>query len=137
MASDWKSEFRIFPTLRGYRRSWLSRDLIAGVSFGAITIPGQLATAHLAGMLKSPDFTGSSQPCLMAAVFAANRHLAIGMDSTIAPMLAAGLLGLGVAAGSAQYIGLALVTALLVGIFLMAIGIAKMGWLGDFLSPPS
>ena len=136
MASDWKSEFRIFPTLRGYRRSWLSRDLIAGVSFGAITIPGQLATAHLAGMPAITGLYGFLAACLMAAVFAANRHLAIGMDSTIAPMLAAGLLGLGVAAGSSQYIGLALVTALLVGIFLMAIGIAKMGWLGDFLSRP-
>lgn len=136
MAGDWKSEFRVFPTLRGYRRSWLSRDVIAGLSFGAITIPGQLATAHLAGMPAITGLYGFLAACLMAAMFAANRHLAIGMDSTIAPMLAAGLVGLGIAAGSPEYTGLALVTAFVVGAFLLAVGIAKMGWVGDFLSRP-
>ena len=28
MAGQWRSEFRVFPTLRGYRRSWLTRDLL-------------------------------------------------------------------------------------------------------------
>ena len=50
MANHWTEEFRLFPTLRGYRRRWLGRDLLAGVTFGAVTMPGQLATAHLAGM---------------------------------------------------------------------------------------
>ena len=91
MAGQWRSEFRVFPTLRGYRRSWLTRDLLAGLSFGAITIPGQLATAaHLAGMPTITGLYGFLAACLMAAMFAANRHLALGMDSTIAPMLAAG-----------------------------------------------
>ncbi len=46
MASRWTEEFRPFPTLRGYRRRWLGGDLMAGVTFGAVTMPGQLATAH-------------------------------------------------------------------------------------------
>ncbi|HAM21417.1 MAG TPA: hypothetical protein DCQ04_03925 [Actinobacteria bacterium] len=136
MASQWKSEFRVFPTLRGYRRSWLTRDLLAGLSFGAITIPGQLATAHLAGMPTITGLYGFLAACLMAALLAANRHLALGMDSTIAPMLAAGLVGVGVAAGSEQYIGLALVTTFMVGFLLLIVGIGKMGWVGDFLSRP-
>lgn len=136
VATGWKSELRLFPTLRGYRRSWLSRDLIAGASFGAITIPGQLATAHLAGMPPITGIYGFFAACLMAALFSANRHLALGMDSTVAPMLAAGLIGLGFASGSAEYVGMALVTTALVGIMLFAIGIGKMGWLGDFLSRP-
>ena len=48
MEIRWPQEFRLFPTLRGYRRQWLGRDLLAGVTFGAVTMPGQLATAHLA-----------------------------------------------------------------------------------------
>ena len=105
MASQWKSEFRVFPTLRGYRRSWLTRDLLAGLSFGAITIPGQLATAHLAGMPTITGLYGFLAACLMAALLAANRHLALGMDSTVAPMLAAGLVGVGVAAGRDCQVG--------------------------------
>ncbi len=110
--------------------------MIAGISFGAITIPGQLATAHLAGMPAITGLYGFLAACLMAAVFAANRHLALGMDSTIAPMLAAGLVALGLTAGSPEYVGMALVTTIVVGIFLLAIGIGKLGWLGDFLSRP-
>lgn len=136
MATQWKSELRLFPTLRGYRRTWLSRDLIAGLSFGAITIPGQLATAHLAGMPAITGLYGFLAACLMAAMFAANRHLALGMDSTIAPMLAAGLVGLGLVAGSPEYVGMALVTTFVVGAILMGIGIGKLGWFGDFLSRP-
>ncbi|MEI2728180.1 MAG: SulP family inorganic anion transporter [Candidatus Nanopelagicales bacterium] len=136
MAGQWRSEFRVFPTLRGYRRSWLTRDLLAGLSFGAITIPGQLATAHLAGMPTITGLYGFLAACLMAAMFAANRHLALGMDSTIAPMLAAGLVSVGVVAGTEQYVGLALVTTLIVGVLLLIVGIGKMGWVGDFLSRP-
>lgn len=136
MAPNWKNELRLFPTLRGYRRSWLSRDLVAGVSFGAVTIPGQLATAHLAGMPAITGLYGFLAACLMAAVFAANRHLALGMDSTIAPMLAAGLVGLGLVAGSPEYVGMALVTTFVVGALLLGIGIGKLGWFGDFLSRP-
>lgn len=134
--SELKSELKVFPTLRGYRRSWLTRDVVAGISFGAITIPGQLATAHLAGMPTITGLYGFVAACLMAALLAANRHLALGMDSTIAPMLAAGLAGLGLATGSPEYIGLALVTTVAVGVMLLIVGIGKMGWVGDFLSRP-
>ena len=44
-----------FASLRGYQIKWLSRDLVAGLMLAAIAIPGQLATARLAGM---PPETG-------------------------------------------------------------------------------
>ena len=45
----------LFASLRGYRIAWLPRDLVAGLMLAAIAIPGQLATARLAGM---PPETG-------------------------------------------------------------------------------
>jgi MFS superfamily sulfate permease-like transporter len=45
----------LFASLRGYRIGWLPRDLVAGLMLAAIAIPGQLATARLAGM---PPATG-------------------------------------------------------------------------------
>ena len=45
----------LFASLRGYRIGWLPRDLVAGLMLAAIAIPGQLATARLAGM---PPETG-------------------------------------------------------------------------------
>ena len=136
MANHWTEEFRLFPTLRGYRRRWLGRDLLAGVTFGAVTMPGQLATAHLAGMPPITGLYGFVVATVVAAAISTNRHLAMGVDSTVAPILAVGLTTLGAVAETSRYIGLALVTTFLVGIFTLIIGVGRLGWVGDFLSRP-
>ena len=136
MAIDWKQEFRLFPTLRGYQRRWLGRDLLAGVTFGAVTMPGQLATAHLAGMPPITGLYGFIVATLIAAAVSTNRHLAMGVDSTVAPILATGLAAAGATAETRYYIALALVSAFLVGLFTLLIGVSRLGWVGDFLSRP-
>ena len=136
MGNVWASEFRLFPTLRGYRRQWLGRDLVAGVTFGAVTMPGQLATAHLAGMPPITGLYGFLVATVIGAAISTNRHLAFGVDSTVAPILAAGLVALDLVEESPRYIGLALVTAFLVGLFTLFVGVARLGWVGDFLSRP-
>lgn len=136
LASRLKEDFRLFPTLRGYRRRWLGRDLLAGVTFGAVTMPGQLATAHLAGMPPITGLYGFVVATIVAAAISTNRHLAMGVDSTVAPILAAGLTALGAVAESQHYIGLALISAFMVGVFTLVIGVGRLGWVGDFLSRP-
>ena len=131
-----REDFRLFPTLRGYRRRWLGRDLVAGVTFGAVTMPGQLATAHLAGMPPITGLYGFVVATVIAAAVSANRHLAMGVDSTVAPILATGLTALGAVAESQHYIGLAVVTTFMVGVFTLVIGAGRLGWVGDFLSRP-
>ncbi|MFJ3519862.1 SulP family inorganic anion transporter [Streptomyces sp. NPDC090131] len=39
----------VLTSLRGYRRVWLRRDVLAGLTVAAIAIPAQMATATLAG----------------------------------------------------------------------------------------
>jgi len=136
LASRLREDFHLFPTLRGYRRRWLGRDLVAGVTFGAVTMPGQLATAHLAGMPPITGLYGFVVATIIAAAVSTNRHLAMGVDSTVAPILAAGLGALGAVSESKHYIGLALVTTFLVGVFTLVIGAGRLGWVGDFLSRP-
>lgn len=136
VGNAWLSEFRLFPTLRGYRRQWLGRDLVAGVTFGAVTMPGQLATAHLAGMPPITGLYGFLVATVIGAAISTNRHLAFGVDSTVAPILAAGLIALDLVEESPRYVGLALVTAFLVGMFTLFVGVARLGWVGDFLSRP-
>jgi SulP family sulfate permease len=131
-----REDFRLFPTLRGYRRRWLGRDLVAGLTFGAVTMPGQLATAHLAGMPPITGLYGFAVATFIAAAISTNRHLAMGADSTVAPILAAGLIALGAVPESQNYIGLAVVTAFLVGVFTLIVGAGRLGWVGDFLSRP-
>ncbi len=136
LATWLREDFRLFPTLRGYRRRWLGRDLLAGLTFGAVTMPGQLATAHLAGMPPITGLYGFVVATIVAAAISTNRHLALGVDSTVAPILAAGLIALGAVPESQFYMGLAMIAAFLVGIFTLIVGAGRLGWMGDFLSRP-
>ena len=70
--------FPPLPDVAYYRRRWLGRDLVAGVTFGAVTMPGQLATAHLAGMPPITGLYGFVVETVIAAAVSTNRHLAMG-----------------------------------------------------------
>jgi MFS superfamily sulfate permease-like transporter len=126
---------RIFASLRGYRIEWLSRDLVAGLMLAAIAIPGQLATARLAGMPPETGIYAFAAGSIAFAVFGANRFMSVGADSTIAPIFAGGLASIAVASGHG-HAQLAPLFALLVGAVLIAIGLLRAGWLATLLSVP-
>lgn len=128
-------QFRLFASLRGYRAAWLSRDLVAGLMLAAIAIPGQLATARLAGMPPETGLYAFAAGSIAFAAFGANRFMSVAADSTIAPIFAGGLAS--IAVGSAlAYPQLASLLALMVGIVLVAVGLLRAGWLATLLSVP-
>ena len=92
----------LFASLRGYRIGWLPRDLVAGLMLLAIAMPGQLATARLAGMPPQTGLYAFVAGSLAFAAFGANRFMSVAADSTIAPIFAGGLASIAVA-GSAGY----------------------------------
>jgi MFS superfamily sulfate permease-like transporter len=124
-----------FSSLRGYRIEWLPRDLVAGLMLSAIAIPGQLATARLAGMSPQTGLYAFAAGSLAFAAFGANRFMSVAADSTIAPIFAGGLAAIAVA-GSANYAAMATLLALMVGIILIAVGVLRAGWLATLLSIP-
>ena len=71
----------------------------------------------------------------MFALLGANRTMSVGADSTIAPMLAVAVAAVA-GAGSAAYGGDMALLSLLVGALVIAVGVARMGWIADFLSVP-
>jgi len=125
----------LFGSLRGYRTEWLPRDLVAGLMLSAIAIPGQLATARLAGMPPQTGLYAFAAGSLAFAAFGANRFMSVAADSTIAPIFAGGLAAIAVA-GSANYAEMATLLALMVGIVLVAVGVLRAGWLATLLSIP-
>src|SRR6516162_4711179 len=96
----------LFASLRGYRLGWLPRDLVAGLMLAAIAIPGQLATARLAGMPPETGLYAFAAGSLAFAAFGANRFMSVAADSTIAPIFAGGLASLN-APGTEHYLQLA------------------------------
>jgi MFS superfamily sulfate permease-like transporter len=125
----------LFASLRGYRPAFLPRDVVAGIMLAAIAIPGQLATARLAGMPPATGLYAFAAGSITFALFGANRYMSVAADSTIAPIFAGGLAAMAVA-GSAHYATLTSLLALMVGGVLIAVGALRAGWLATLLSTP-
>ena len=125
----------LFPSLRGYRRSWAGPDAVAALALLAIAVPEQLATSRLAGM---PPITGYYAFVAAGVVFAllgSSPQLSVGADSTIAPLFAVGIAGLA-ATGSPRYVELIGILAVLVGAIVALVWVLRLGWVADFLSAP-
>ena len=125
----------LFPSLQGYRIAWLPRDLVAGLMLAAIAIPGQLATARLAGMPPETGLYAFAAGALAFAAFGANRFMSVAADSTIAPIFAGALASMA-NPGTTQYAEFATLLALMVGAILIAVGLFRAGWLATLLSNP-
>ena len=114
-------------------RDQVPGDLLAGVTLAALGIPEVLGYARIAGM---PVVTGLYTlllPMALFAVFGASRHLVVAADSATAAIMAAALVRLA-DPGSAQYIRLAGLAALLTGALLLLARLARLGFLASFLS---
>ena len=124
-----------FASLRGYRIGWLPRDFVAGLMLAAIAIPGQLATARLAGMSPETGLYAFAAGSLAFAALGANRFMSVAADSTIAPIFAGGLASMAVV-GTPHYGELVTLLALMVGTILVVVGLLRAGWLATLLSIP-
>jgi sulfate permease, SulP family len=114
-------------------RAQIGPAVAAGVTLAALGIPEVMGYARIAGM---PVITGLYTILIPIAVFAllgSSRHLVVGADSATAAILAAGLAGLATA-GSAEYVALAGILAILTAGFLLIARIIRLGFLADFLS---
>src|SRR4051812_28967050 len=90
--------------------------------------------AAMAGMPPATGLYTLLLPIALFAVLGSSRHLVVGADSATAVVVFAGLSGLGIAAGSPEWIALAGMTALLVGAILFAARVLRLGFLANFLS---
>jgi MFS superfamily sulfate permease-like transporter len=125
----------LLRSLQGYQPSYLTHDLVAGLTLVAIAIPEQLATSKLGGFSPQIGFFAFLAGSLGFALFGSNRFLSSGADSTITPIFA-GSLALLAASGSPDYVALAGALALMVGLVLVVGGIFRLGWIADLLSIP-
>lgn len=125
----------VLSSVRGYQRSWVSGDLVAGVTLLTIAVPEQLATSRLAGMPPITGFYAFIAGSLLFALLGSNPHVSVGADSTIAPLFAVGVAHFA-AAGSPRYVELVAVLAVLVGVIVALVWLLRLGWIAEFLSAP-
>lgn len=87
--ASWRSVVPALQWLGGYRRAWLTSDLIAGVTLAAYAIPVSMAYATLAGLPPQYGIYCYLLGGLSYAVFGTSRQLAIGPTSAISLLVGA------------------------------------------------
>jgi sulfate permease, SulP family len=122
-------------TVRGYQRSWLSADLMAGMTLLVIAVPEQLATSRLAGMPAATALWAFVAATIAFFLLGSSRVVSVGADSTIAPLFATAVAHFA-ATGSPKAIALTSLTALVTGVLILVVGLLRLGWIADFLSVP-
>jgi sulfate permease, SulP family len=125
----------VLRSLRGYRRSWLATDALAGMTLLAIAVPEQLATSRLAGMPPVTGFYAFVAGTVLFALLGSNPRMSVGADSTIAPLFAVGVAGVA-ASGTPRFHELVGVLAVMVGVLVALVWLARLGWISELLSAP-
>jgi len=119
--------------LRGYERSWLRYDVLAGVTVAAYLVPQVMAYAEVAGLPAVVGLWAIVGPLLVYAVLGTSRQLSVGPESTTALMTAVAV-GPIAAGDPARYAALAAVLALLVAAMCILGWLGRLGVLADLLS---
>ncbi len=129
---------RIFPFLDWFRDltpETLRVDFVAGLTVALVLVPQSMAYAQLAGLPAYYGLYAAFLPPMIANLFGSSRQLATGPVAIVSLMTAATLEPLATAGGE-QFIAYAILLALLVGIFQLFLGIARLGLVVNFLSHP-
>lgn len=111
----------------------LRADLIAALTGAIVVLPQGVAFATIAGMPPEYGLYAGMIPAIIAALFGSSKHLVSG-PTTAASVVLFSALSVYATPGSADYITLALTLTFMVGVFELALGLARMGALVNFIS---
>ncbi len=121
--------------LRGYRRTWLMADLLAGISVCLVMIPTVIAYAGLMGLPPQYGLYAALVPLAVYPFFGSSRQVIVGPDIAICLLIVSAVRPLaGGDAGRAA--GLAATVAVMSGLLLLLGARARVGAVADFFSKP-
>lgn len=121
--------------LADYHRGKAVQDAVAGIVVTILLVPQSLAYAMLAGLPPHVGLYASILPLLAYAAFGSSMSLSVGPVAVASLMTAAALAPLATA-GSAEYVLLSMLLALIGGVVLLLLGLLRMGFVASLLSHP-
>lgn len=127
---------RVFPFLtwmRTMNARTVRADVLAGLVGAVIALPQGVAFATLAGMPPQYGLYAAMVPAVIAALFGSSFHLVSGPTNALSILLFAQLAPLAQPA-SPEYVQLALTVTFLTGAMQLALGLAGLGMLTNFIS---
>lgn len=126
---------QLFPSLHGYRRSWVRPDIIAGLTVWAVLVPEALAYATIAGVPPVVGLYAAVPSLVLYALAGSSRHLVVGPMSATAALSAALITPLAGADGG-RYLALTTALALATGVVGLLAGLLRLGFVASFISEP-
>lgn len=130
-----KQFFPILDWLPNYKRSNFSGDLSAGITVGVMLIPQGMAYAMLAGLSPIYGLYASTVPIILYSIFGTSRQMAVGPVAVVSLLIASGV-GVLVENGIGDFVGLAVLLSLIIGVIQLLMGLLKVGFIVNFLSHP-
>ncbi|MHA6252712.1 SulP family inorganic anion transporter [Oceanobacillus sp. CAU 1775] len=122
-----------FDWILNYKKSDLSGDLSAGLIVAIMLIPQGMAYAMLAGLPPVIGLYAATIPLIIYALFGTSRQLAVGPVAMVSLLVLAGVSTIA-EPGTEEYISLALLLMLMIGLIQFLMGVLRLGFLVNFLS---
>ena len=122
--------------LPSYERKWLTGDLVAALTVWALLVPEALAYAGIAGVPVQYGLYAAPFALLAYAVFGSSRHMVFGPSAEGAAVSAAVVAPLVTDGNPDRFLALTITLALLVGVIMVVLGLARMGFLAKFFAEP-
>ncbi len=116
-------------------RAWNSRDLLAGFTVALVLLPQSLAYAEIAGVPPAVGLAAAALPPLLAAFFASSPYLQTGPVALTSLLTFGALQGLA-PTGSAEYVALAALLAIVVGVTRVVLGLVRGGIVAYSMTEP-
>ncbi len=127
---------RALPMLQWWPRvnpTTLRADLLAALTGALVVLPQAVAFATIAGLPPQYGLYAAMVPAVVAALFGSSWHLVSGPTTAISVVVYASISPLA-PPGTPAFIGLVLTLTLLTGLIQLAMGLARLGTLVDFIS---
>jgi len=127
---------RAVPVVRAvsnYDGGLLRKDILAGLTVGALALPSGMAFAQLAGLPPVVGLYALLLPAIAYFLLGSSRQLIVGPEGTTATLTAATLAPLALG-DPTRYIAMALTLTFLVGVIFVLVWILRLGWVADYFS---
>jgi high affinity sulfate transporter 1 len=118
-----------------YPRAWLGKDIASGITSWAVMVPVAMAYAELAGVPAGVGLITATAGLTVYAILGTSRHAKVTTSSTMAVM-SASVVAPAAGGDPATYVAMTAMLAIIVGVYLLAAGILKLGFLSEFLAKP-
>ncbi len=127
----------VASTLKGYKASYLPKDILTGIIIAAVSIPISMGYAQISGLPAVYGLYGSVFPILLFALFTTSPQLIFGVDAAPAALVGAALITLGIEPGSEAAISAVPVLTFFTALWLFVFFIFKAGKLVNYISTRS